>query len=101
MDSPDYRLWVALWRRTTKDDVVSNRCCCLHWTHQKIALDVCKENIEVMLTSKENIKRMIMHLRKEVNKVEIVVKDFRVICRSSDSFPSKGLKLCVPYYIWI
>ena len=41
MDSPDYRLWVTLWRRTAKDHVVPDRCCCLHWTHQEIALDVC------------------------------------------------------------
>ena len=67
MDSPDYRLWVALWRRTAKDDVVPDRCCCLHWTHQEIALDVCNiKQCNGYKGKRENGKRMMMvYLRKE------------------------------------
>ena len=59
VDSPDYRLWVAFRRRTTKDDVVPNGCCGLHWTHQEIALDVCKKIIKTRKMARK------VQLRKE------------------------------------
>ena len=44
--TPDHRLGVALWGRTSKDNIVTNRGCGLHRAHQEVALDVCKEYIQ-------------------------------------------------------
>ena len=44
--TPDHRLGVALWGRTAKDHIVTNRGCGLHRAHQEVALDVCKEYIQ-------------------------------------------------------
>ena len=43
---PDHRLGVALWGRTPKDNIVTDRGCGLHRAHQEVALDVCKEYIQ-------------------------------------------------------
>ena len=39
---PDHRLGVALWGRTPKYNIVTDRGCGLHRAHQEVALDVCK-----------------------------------------------------------